>query len=560
MSARRMLTMFALGSAAVFAGCSQDSPTEVWAPEAQEARARTSSDIGQVTDLRVFSATANSVVLTFTEVADDRGRPANYQIRYAVSPIGWGWGTATVVATGTCASPISGQQVGAVRRCTVEGLSAGKTYDFQMVAFRGNPNSGGAVYGPLSNIATGATPTSSTTTTTVTAPGTVVDLAVKSVGSTSVVLRFTQVTDGAGQPADYQVRYAPSPIGWGWGSATVTTHGTCTSPVQGTAIGQALECTVEGLTSGQKYDFQLVSFRGVLGSATYGGLSNVATGTPTGTVTDDGSAGGGQVNGSECDSPASAWIWCDDFERDRLSSYFEYDGAGGAFARTTSVGVGGSSGMRARWAKGQVSVGSLKLAFGRTPQATFRPVDSGSQNYREIYWRVYVRNAPNWIGGGGYKLSRSTIFSSSTSWAQAMIAHVWSGASSSNWDYLVQDPVRGTDLSGNVVTTKYNDFANMTWLGARRGATPLFNSANVGEWHCVEARVRLNDANSSNGVFEVWVNGQLDSRRTDLNWVADYSAYGINAVFLENYWNTGSPQAQERYLDNFVVSTQRIGC
>jgi ATP-dependent helicase/DNAse subunit B len=31
------------------------------------------------------------------------------------------------------------------------------------------------------------------------------------------------------------------------------------------------------------------------------------------------------------------------------------------------------------------------------------------------------------------------------------------------------------------------------------------------------------------------------------------------AVFLENYWNDGSPHLQE-YFDSFVVSTQRIGC
>jgi len=31
-------------------------------------------------------------------------------------------------------------------------------------------------------------------------------------------------------------------------------------------------------------------------------------------------------------------------------------------------------------------------------------------------------------------------------------------------------------------------------------------------------------------------------------------------VFFENYWNTGSPAAQERYLDDIVVSTRRIGC
>jgi len=45
-----------------------------------------------------------------------------------------------------------------------------------------------------------------------------------------------------------------------------------------------------------------------------------------------------------------------------------------------------------------------------------------------------------------------------------------------------------------------------------------------------------------------------------LNWVGNYSAYGINAVFIENYWNKGAPVVQERYLDNFVVSRARIGC
>src|SRR5690606_16146937 len=39
-----------------------------------------------------------------------------------------------------------------------------------------------------------------------------------------------------------------------------------------------------------------------------------------------------------------------------------------------------------------------------------------------------------------------------------------------------------------------------------------------------------------------------------------YSAYGINALLLENYWNNGSPRQQERYFDNLVVSTQRVGC
>src|SRR5690606_34738800 len=135
--------------------------------------------------------------------------------------------------------------------------------------------------------------------------------------------------------------------------------------------------------------------------------------------------------------------------------------------------------------------------------------------------------------------------------------HVWSGGSGSN--YLVTDPASGTDTQGNLITSQYND-PNLRWLGARTGTTPLFSSAQVGQWKCVEARMRLNDAGQSNGILELWVDGNLDARTTNLNWVGSYSAYGINALFLENFWNAGSPKEQSRYFDNLVVSTQRIGC
>jgi hypothetical protein len=42
--------------------------------------------------------------------------------------------------------------------------------------------------------------------------------------------------------------------------------------------------------------------------------------------------------------------------------------------------------------------------------------------------------------------------------------------------------------------------------------------------------------------------------------VGSYNACGINAVYLEQYQNTGAPAANVRVLDNFVVSTQPIGC
>ncbi len=260
----------------------------------------------------------------------------------------------------------------------------------------------------------------------------------------------------------------------------------------------------------------------------------------------------------ECDAPRAEWIWCDDFETDRLSAYFEYDDAGGGFARAAGVGVEGSTGMRVRFAAGQVGAGSLHLAMGKTPDPYFRPVDAGTAVYREIYWRVYVKNQSGWVGGGGDKLSRATVFVSGN-WSQAMIAHVWSG-SPPDEDYLVIDPASGTDEQGTVRTTRYNDFPNLRWLGLARTATPIFDDAHVGRWHCVEAHVRLNDPGRSNGVFELWIDGSLEARRDSLNWIGSYGDYGINAVFFENYWNAGSPVDQERYFDNIVVGTAPIGC
>jgi len=279
---------------------------------------------------------------------------------------------------------------------------------------------------------------------------------------------------------------------------------------------------------------------------------------PSDSTPSDSTPGTPTQTANECGTPQSGWIWCDDFEQNRLASYFEYVDDNGSFVRADGVGVDGSAGMRVHFAQGQTSAGALHLAFGKTPQAAFRPVDAGTTVYREIYWRMYVRNQPGWVGGGADKLSRAISFASSSSWAEAMIAHVWSSSAQPN--NLLIDPASGIDANGALKTTTYNDFPNLSWLGPATATDPIFDAAHVGQWHCVEAHAKLNDAGQSNGVFELWIDGKSEAQRTGLNWVGSFSTYGINAVFFENYWNAGAPQAEDRYFDNIVVSTQRIGC
>jgi hypothetical protein len=267
----------------------------------------------------------------------------------------------------------------------------------------------------------------------------------------------------------------------------------------------------------------------------------------------------GAIVTSECAAPRPEWIWCDDFDDDHLSRYFEYDSAQGRFVRREGVGIEGSGGMVAHWTKGQVSVGSLHLAFGRTPTLAVRPVDDGRRNYRDIYWRIYLRTDSGWSGGGGNKLSRAQILATAQ-WAQAMVAPVWSGEQPAERDYLLLDPASGTDPGGNLRVSRYNDQNNFRFLGSSLGRRPIFSTLSSNRWYCIEAHVKLNDPGRSNGTFEAWIDDQPEARKDGLNWVGLYTGYGVNTVFIENYWNRGSPRDQDRFFDRFVVSTARIGC
>jgi hypothetical protein len=149
-----------------------------------------------------------------------------------------------------------------------------------------------------------------------------------------------------------------------------------------------------------------------------------------------------------------------------------------------------------------------------------------------------------------------------------MIAHLWNSGTT---PYLSLDPASGIGQDDRLLTTTYNDFAHLRWLGGtnaidagwsgdKQGSTRVYESSHADRWLCVEAHAKLNVPGQADGVFEFWVDGQLEARLTGLNWVGRWEEYGINAISLENYWNGGSPQENVRYRDNLVISTARIGC
>src|SRR5205814_5751534 len=80
-------------------------------------------------------------------------------------------------------------------------------------------------------------------------PAGVTDLAVAATSDSSATLTFTEVDDGTGAPASYDIRVGPTPMVWG-GTAPTVKRGTRATPVAGTALGARHPCAGLGLTTG----------------------------------------------------------------------------------------------------------------------------------------------------------------------------------------------------------------------------------------------------------------------------------------------------------------------
>lgn len=257
-------------------------------------------------------------------------------------------------------------------------------------------------------------------------------------------------------------------------------------------------------------------------------------------------------------------LFCDDFETIAPLSdrYFEANQDQGDLVDLDSIGRDGSRGLRSIFQAGEIDAGGIKKSFGRTPSTYIgKHAVEPDSTFMEIYWKLDVRHQEGWQGNGPAKLCRALTLANAN-WATGAMAHLWTGGPMNR--YLGMDPASGISVQGNLVTTKYNDFPNLRWLGWTYGVTPMFADEEAGRWFCVEGHVRLNTPGKTDGVFEFWIDDTLQAGAYALNWHATWNAnpdnYGINALFINNYWNDGSPVEQARYFDNIVIATERIGC
>ena len=295
-----------------------------------------------------------------------------------------------------------------------------------------------------------------------------------------------------------------------------------------------------------------------------------ATGAP-GLDTDDDQAGssGGESSGGDVEEPApgefascpdrlpESWVFCEDFDEieDPTDVFFDYSDAGGTFTLAHEGGASGLGAMKATYTAGAEAAGFLSVSFGESPiDEGMRPGYAPGMLFDEIYWRFRVKMEPGWPDVGPDKLTRVTAFAGAD-WGQAMVASLASNGS----DVTLVGSGATCVFDGEVACQGYED-ASLDEVLLLPGTTPLFSNDLSGQWHCVEAHVRLNNLGVPDGVFEFWVDGVLENGGSQFDWRGEWADYGLNLITIENFWTGGAPAELDRWIDDIVISSEPIGC
>jgi len=70
--------------------------------------------------------------------------------------------------------------------------------------------------------------------------------------------------------------------------------------------------------------------------------------------------------------------------------------------------------------------------------------------------------------------------------------------------------------------------------------------------------VKVNTAGNSDGAYRFWADDTLIVERENVD-LRGNTGDKINEFMLDCYWNGGSPAEQNRYYDNLVIATEKIG-
>ncbi|MFP4417067.1 MAG: polysaccharide lyase [Chitinispirillaceae bacterium] len=224
------------------------------------------------------------------------------------------------------------------------------------------------------------------------------------------------------------------------------------------------------------------------------------------------------------------WLWFDDFENisDLGDNYQDYSDNSNSFGVTDEDAFEGSRSLRQNYANGQVNGGWI-----------VRYREEGFPSH--LFMRWYHKYEEG-FDGAPQKMARMRNRCHST-WTKPFGVYCW---------------VEDGRIVAEIKATTSSQANSSGWLPKACSNFHVNAPENVGRWICFEMEVRLNDPGQQNGFCRIWADDELIVEKSGLD-IRGNDDWTFNEVMLDGYWNDGSPKEQNRYFDNFIISTERIG-
>ena len=256
-----------------------------------------------------------------------------------------------------------------------------------------------------------------------------------------------------------------------------------------------------------------------------------------------------------CSTPAV--VFCEDWEAGALPGRWA-DGYDPSRHQIVTSGYQGSRSLQVTWPAGGEG-GWLTSWF--TPTGVWP--SSPTAGYDHVFVRLYWRRAANWqcwpssnacgkmIAQYGLQTGMSGPFNPWSGFGKA-------GVCPSGSDFYYSAVVTATTPSPETFAL-YAYYPEMTpcpgW------GIDFYSSMQMplDQWVCLEQEVQANTPGQHDGLQRMWVNGTLAREVTGLRW-RDTMNVQQGALQLTFSGSGANLPMQQEWIDNIVVSTQRVGC
>ena len=223
------------------------------------------------------------------------------------------------------------------------------------------------------------------------------------------------------------------------------------------------------------------------------------------------------------------WIWHDGFEDgEELTSKYEDVSTNGLSVSDTDA-FSGTHSLEQHYEQGQVNAGWL--------------IKVNNDGFPDHVFARWYHKFEDGFAGFPPKVARIRYRPRSGDWKSIFAVHFW---------------IEDGEVVADVLARNSSQANDAGWLPIARSGFFLDDPENAGRWICFEMEVKLNTPGETDGLYRFWADDELIVERTGVD-LRGNTNYKINEIMLDCYWNGGSPKAQNRYYDDFVISTSKIG-